>query len=210
MVHRADALEKAPQLVRRGAREHHRAVEVVQQPQMFAFVEGVDVVDEQDVALVDDLPVPVDGEHHRRADDDVHRSVLDPRLDVTPLFGRRSAVNLADPDPRPFEPLAEIRHVLANEVARRRQDDDVTARLQNRVDGDAQHHFRLAGTGRRLEEKLEASAVEAGRDRLDRVTLIAGKLESLARLDELVGERDALAIFVDRRPHGGGDEAGCG
>jgi hypothetical protein len=72
--------------------------------------------------------------------------------------GRRAAVNLADPDPRPFEPLAEIRHVLANEVARRREDDDVTARLQNRVDGDAQHHFRLAGAGRRLEEKLEASA----------------------------------------------------
>jgi hypothetical protein len=35
-------------------------------------------------------------------------------------------------------------------------------------------------------------------------------LERFARLDQLVGERDALAVLIDGRPDGGGVEFGCG
>jgi len=100
--------------------------------------------------------------------------------------------------------------VLTNQIAGRRQDHDVPAGRQDRVNRDPQHHFGFSGAGRRLEQKLEDAVVESGRDRVDRFALVVGELERFARLDQLVGERDALAVLIDGRPDGGGDEFGCG
>jgi len=100
--------------------------------------------------------------------------------------------------------------VLADQVARRCEDHDVASGGQDRVDGDAQHHLRLARAGRRLEQKLEGAVVEAGGDGVDRFALVGGELEGFSRLDEFVGQRDALTVLIDRLPHVGGDEFGCG
>ncbi len=200
VVHRADAFEEAPQLVRRRGREEHRAVEVLQQAQVLALVERVDVVDDEQIALVEDLPVAVDREHHRRADHDLDRAALDAGFDRAPFAGRRAAVDLADADARAFEAVGEVRDVLANQVARRREDRDVAAGGEDRVDADPQHHLGLARAGRRLEQELELAVVEAGAELVDRFFLALGEGELLARLDELVQQRDALAVLVDLRP----------
>ena len=208
VVHRADAVEEPPQLVRRRRREQHRAVEVVQQPQVLALVERVDVVDDEQIALVEDLPVAVDREHHRGADDHVDRAALDARFDGSAFARRRAAVDLPDADARAFEPFGKVRDVLANQVARRREDRDVAAGRKDRVDGDAQHHLGLAGAGRGLEQELELAVVEARSELLDRLFLTVGEGELLARLDQLVQQRDALAVLVDLRPDVVGRQVG--
>jgi len=90
--------------------------------------------------------------------------------------------------------------VLAHQIARRRDQTDVTLLFEDRVDRDAQHHFGLARAGRRFEEKLENVVVKPGADRVDRDLLIGRQRERLTGLDEFVGLGNRLGVAVDRRP----------
>jgi len=90
--------------------------------------------------------------------------------------------------------------VLADQIARRRDQTDVALFFEDRVDGNSQHHFGLARAGRRFEEKLEDVGVESGADRVDRRLLIGGQRERLTGLDEFVGLGNRLGVAVDRRP----------
>jgi hypothetical protein len=90
--------------------------------------------------------------------------------------------------------------MLPHQIARRRDQTDVPFLFDDGVDGDAQHDFGLARSGRRLEQKLENVIVEPGADAVDRRALVCGEGKGFAGLDELVGDGNRLGIAVDRRP----------
>jgi len=101
---------------------------------------------------------------------------------------------------RSGEPFAKIRDVLTHQIPGWRDEADVALFFDHRVDGDAQHDFGFARSGRRLEQKLDDVVIEAGADRVDRRALILGQGERFAGRDQLVRERDGLRVAVDRRP----------
>ncbi len=203
LFERADAHQEAAQFVRRRRREEHRRIDVFEQAQMFAFVERVDVVDEDEVAGIDHVPVAVDRQQHRRTDDDAHAAVLQAFFRFAAIGRRGAAVDLPDADARAGETFGEVRDVLADQVARRREDDDVVVAGENRVDRDAQHDFGLARAGRRLQQELVLAFVERGVDFGDGRTLIVGQREAFTGLDQFVGGGDGLTVGVDLRPNVG-------
>ena len=198
----ADALEKDAQFVRRGRSEEQRAVEIFQQTQVLALVEGVDVVDDRKRAAVEHVPERFARDQHRAADQKADLAAAQALEHRPPFAGRDAAVHLAHPEARAFEPLAEIGAVLTDEVARRRDQADVTAGAQRFADGDAQHDFGFARARRGFEQELELAAGEPAADRRDRILLIVGERELFAGLNELVGERDGLRILLDLIPNG--------
>jgi hypothetical protein len=108
---------------------------------------------------------------------------------------------LSHPQRRPREPGLEIRDVLANQIAGRRDQTDITLFFENGVDRHAKHDFGFAGARRRLEQKLENVVVEPGADRVDRYALIGRERKCFAGLDEFVRDGDRLGVAVDRRPN---------
>jgi len=170
---------------------------------MFALVERVDVVDEHEIARIDHIPVAIDREQHRRADDDADAAVAQAFFRFTPVGRCGAAVDLTDAKARAGETLGEVRDVLTDQVARGRENHDVVVAGKNRVDRDAQHHFGLARTGRRLEQKFVFAVVEGGVDFGDGRALIVGQREPFAGLNQFVGGGDGLTVGVDLRPNVG-------
>jgi hypothetical protein len=113
-------------------------------------------------------------------------------------------VNLPDAETRAFEPVAEVRTVLAHEIAGRRDQTNVSSAAERLGDRDAEHDLGLAGAGRGLEEKFEFSGCDQARDRLDRGRLIGGEGKRFAGCDQLVSERDRVFVDVDAVPDGPG------
>ena len=148
---RADAFEEAAQLVGRRRGEQQRTIQIFEHAQMLAFVEGVHVVDDRERAAIEDLPKIVVGDEHRAAHDETQPAGTQAFEQLATLAGRDPAVNLADFEVGPVETLAEIRAVLADEIARRRDQADVAARSQRFGDGDAHHDFGLPRAGRSFE-----------------------------------------------------------
>jgi hypothetical protein len=109
-------------------------------------------------------------------------------------------MDLRDAQGRAREPFGEIRDVLTNQVARRRDQADIAFLFEDRVDRDAQHDLGLPGSRRRLEQKFEEVVVETAADRVDRDALIVGEPERFAGLDEFVRKGNRLGVAVDRRP----------
>ena len=185
---------------RRG-REEHRRVDVFEQAQMFALVERVDVVDEDEVRSVDHVPVAVDRQQHGRTDDDAHAAVAQPFFGLAAVGRRRSAVNLADAQARAFEPVGEIGDVLADQVAGRREDDDVA------VAGAESYRLRRAASPRsspsRSAPVSRNSCFPSSRAALISViggALVVGEREAFSGLNQFVGGGDGLTVGVDVRP----------
>ena len=129
VVHRADTGEERAHLAGRRAREDHRAIEIFEQPQMLALVEGVHVVDDQQRAAVDHVPqCSLDSSIAEPQTTRIEPSAM-PRVGFAALGRGTSRRELAHAQRRAGEPVLEVRDVLADEIARRRDQADVAARL---------------------------------------------------------------------------------
>ena len=168
---------------------------------MFAFVERVHVIDDRERAAIEHVPERFVRDHHRASDHEANLTRLQPVGHRAPLGGRDAAVHFTDAETRALEAVAEILAILAHEVARGSHETHVAAAAKRFGDRRAEHHFGLAGTGWRLEQKLELALGELRRNLADRACLVVGQREALAGLDQIVREGHDILVGLDAFPN---------